>query len=454
MASLASGVSIEPSQKVIATGGNERATSDSRILMGRAAEVVGVLLFVYVLWRIFFGVSESFDGIGAATGIAGIAAAWLGRRTLRTALDVPIAAYVALMVLSTILNAGRFPTLDTVTLWQPTRQMAILLLFFYGASFLLRTPMRIALLIVAVVVAISVIGVETAYDHVALNVPWRRMAYYPSVGQWSGYPQLGMLFALALPLPLAAVITSRRGRVIAASSVMAAALLIYLVTVNSRVTYVAAIATYLALGALEIVEFRRFRLLGFALAATLLVGGYIQLARQGGSLAYWWKTRLYLQYITASGPEPAQTGFGRFRVWDNAEAIIRDHPLIGVGPGKYFEAMKIKFPDTFKGEDIHAHNTFLHVAAETGIPAALVLLAIWGILLKSLVQAVRRPDNAHLALGLAGALLAFFVCSLTDHFTAYGLSPRNRIGFLIWTLTAAATVLIGVPKSKNGPVGA
>lgn len=431
-------------------GVGDEVTVDWRVASGRAADALGVLLLAYLLWRVFFGTSEAFDGVGAAIGVTGLTSAWLGRRTVRTVLDVPIALYFALVVLSTALNAGRLPPLLNVTVWQPALQLGVLMAFFYGAVSLLRTPARLGVLTVALVVAISVIGVEAAYDYLTLSVAWRRIGHYPSVAQWSGYPQLGMLFAVALPLPLAALIYSRRQATIVASIVVAVALLLDLAAVNSRITYVAAGATYLALAAAEVVTLRQFRLLGIALATALCIVIYSKVdTARGGTFAYWWQTRLYLQYLPASGTaQGISTGFGRFVTWRHAAGLIRDRPWLGVGPAKYFSAVQRKYVDSWQGEDVHAHNTFLHVAAETGIPSALVLLMMWALLFKRLASAIARSPTGMLTIGFAGALIAFFVCSWSDHFTAYGLAPRNRIAFLSWTLLAAAVAAVRASRAE------
>jgi O-antigen ligase len=419
--------------------------------IARGVEAIGLALFAYLLWRVFFGVSDSFDQITLAVGAVGVAAAVLGRRSLRTFLDVPIAVYIALVVVSMLVNRGRFPILGNLTRWQPLTQLLILILFFYGSVSLLRTRARLGLLVVVCTAAISLIGTQSLYDYLRLSVAWRRIAYYPSVGQWSGYPQLGMLFVLALAFPLSSIVWTSRRSVIAASVFIALVLLAALVAVNSRITLVAAIALVLTLGALELVKFKRFRLLGALVALFVCVTAYVQFG-SNGTFAYWWKTRLYLQYIPAEGPDPGLgTGFGRFPVWRHVAGVIRDNPWIGVGPPNYLEAVKATFPDSWHDDDIHAHNTFLHVAAETGIPAALVLLGVWGLLFLNLASAIRATPAGVLAISVGGALLAFFVCSMTDHFTAYGLAPRERIGLLIWTLIAAAVVIVRLSKAERMP---
>jgi putative inorganic carbon (hco3(-)) transporter len=69
----------------------------------------------------------------------------------------------------------------------------------------------------------------------------------------------------------------------------------------------------------------------------------------------------------------------RFVTWRTGLHIIREHPLLGVGP----EGIKLHFMD-YVPADIprplpvgwygHLHNIYLHYAAERGIPTALVLM--------------------------------------------------------------------------------
>ena len=54
-------------------------------------------------------------------------------------------------------------------------------------------------------------------------------------------------------------------------------------------------------------------------------------------------------------------------VLDVHKSYVADHPLLGTGPGTYHETFKGQYAP--KAIGFHAHNMFLHVAAETGIPA-------------------------------------------------------------------------------------
>ena len=63
---------------------------------------------------------------------------------------------------------------------------------------------------------------------------------------------------------------------------------------------------------------------------------------------------------------------GRLSNWQQALAIIKAHPL-GVGIGNYSLAVD---PRAAYREPIYAHNAYFDIAAELGIPAAIVFVLI------------------------------------------------------------------------------
>ena len=99
---------------------------------------------------------------------------------------------------------------------------------------------------------------------------------------------------------------------------------------------------------------------------------------------------------------------GRLLNWKQAASVIAFHPL-GVGIGMYSLSIK---PDANYREPIYAHNLYLDIAAELGIPAALVFISFLFFIFKSFWQAARK--NQFFAAGIA-SLAIFSVHSLVEN---------------------------------------
>jgi len=109
----------------------------------------------------------------------------------------------------------------------------------------------------------------------------------------------------------------------------------------------------------------------------------------------------------------------RLTNWTQALKIIEDRPLTGAGVGTYALAVD---PRSSPRSSITAHNTYLDIAAEMGIGALLVWIAILALAAKKLfkISQGKNPESASggetaaLSAGLAGALVWFSVQSFFD----------------------------------------
>lgn len=98
----------------------------------------------------------------------------------------------------------------------------------------------------------------------------------------------------------------------------------------------------------------------------------------------------------------------RFGIWANTWALIRAHPLWGVGFGEFNFAWTLS---VFPGRPVaffdHAHNLPLHLAAEVGLPLATVVCGsfLWGLWLAWRRGRQAAPEALYPGLAAAGAMV-------------------------------------------------
>lgn len=83
----------------------------------------------------------------------------------------------------------------------------------------------------------------------------------------------------------------------------------------------------------------------------------------------------------------------RFDLWMLGLEFMRQHPLTGLGPGNYLVFAHERFP-SLDGKPVAAHNMFVLIGSENGVPGLTILLAI---VISSLVllHRIRRQKLAH-----------------------------------------------------------
>lgn len=142
----------------------------------------------------------------------------------------------------------------------------------------------------------------------------------------------------------------------------------------------------------------------------------------------------------------------RLFIWTYSFRVALDHPVVGVGPGQMREAYADVVPDDIPDVTIqgHAHNDFLTVAAESGFPAAVFLLALWVTVLGFCYRA-QRADNLGLneralALGALIGSTGFLMTSLFD--IPFGHSTTRQMLMFIWGAGLGMYVKSYVARSR------
>src|SRR5262249_3689303 len=129
---------------------------------------------------------------------------------------------------------------------------------------------RVRTLLAVILIAVSVLGVAASYNHLTEGFD-TRLINYKSIFQWSGYPELGLLFAIAFPLALAMAVVHRSRAVVLASSLAALSFVAYAAGVYSRGTNVSIAAALVVMGIIELHVLKGRRLLGVACVALLVL---------------------------------------------------------------------------------------------------------------------------------------------------------------------------------------
>jgi O-antigen ligase len=149
--------------------------------------------------------------------------------------------------------------------------------------------------------------------------------------------------------------------------------------------------------------------------------------------------------LEGSGPYRGRLGY----TWPAALAMIRTHPVFGIGLGTWREVSLDFAPPAARDlvlekatERAHAHSILLHTAAERGIPASVALL---GLLIVLTVLLFRRASSGGRAapawLGLAAALPGFLVHGMLDE-----VLYHPQFFFCFWSLVG----LIGARCGQRG----
>ena len=229
---------------------------------------------------------------------------------------------------------------------------------------------------------------------------------------------LAGLLDMAAPLALAVVLFGHRAWV---RSVAAIATAILLVASGTTFSYGGWLSTAVGIGAVlaawAVAGWRRRRsvlpLLGaIAVGAAVACGGLVLLAsspRLDGSL---------LERIgTLADLDRLSSLRSRLAIQGAALELTLDHPLRGVGPGSFSDAIVAYRPERVAAPGdgilhrapIHAMNDVLNVATATGLPGAAAFVLFW-----LLVLFRAPPGPTAVRAGISAGLLAIMLHGLVD----------------------------------------
>lgn len=136
----------------------------------------------------------------------------------------------------------------------------------------------------------------------------------------------------------------------------------------------------------------------------------------------------------------------RWALWDSTTYMIYDHPLLGIG----WDAFWFVYPDyNYFIQDTHtiiyhAHNMFLNVLAEIGIPGALFYFG--AIYIHAIKARGMSPEALHqiAAYGIGAVLVGITVSGVFDHDLF-----SHQVSIIFWQLLGWVAAVI---KERNNDI--
>lgn len=283
----------------------------------------------------------------------------------------------------------------------------------------------------AVVAGAVVVGLSGIQEYLSPGTApgWRIFA------GWHSPNAASSLFALVLPPALALVLVARdaAGKALALLGVAVVGVALYLTASKGGIISATLGITALILAASLVGRYLRWVPLATAFVVTVgLAFGVTGLKSVTASQPSTGASRLL-----ATGEEAEQSVAFRRQVWTDTTDMIAGKAILGFGIGTYAPEFK-RFSQV--QAPVLAHNTYLQLAAEAGIPA-LVLFLVFGVTL--LIYLWRRhpgepPERALLRAGCIGSVVAAGANAMVDStFSVFGYSMTFFIIAAIGLLLSA-----------------
>jgi len=311
---------------------------------------------------------------------------WQRRAPQRHPAHALLAALTVLMLASAALHAGGPFTAEYTVRWLPFLALTVVLIDVAARE----VPLRA--LITAAVAGATVAGAGAIYS---LLVGGAARA----TGPLEDPNDLAFVLVMAVPL----LVAVRRGPL----TVLAAVLLVG----GAAATFSRGGALALAAAVLWLLARRvlSVRVLGVALAG-VAVAAVVAVQVAGPELSRALREK---SFIAASNVDTRELR------WQAAARMLADHPVLGVGPGGFRAEYAAASHNAEVDEQTPvAHNMFLEVAAELGLPAfaAFVGLVAVGLVATERVGLAGRERDAMVAIQAATVAVAVAAMFLSEQY--------------------------------------
>jgi putative inorganic carbon (HCO3(-)) transporter len=141
----------------------------------------------------------------------------------------------------------------------------------------------------------------------------------------------------------------------------------------------------------------------------------------------------------------------RIEIWTRGWYMIQDFMFTGIGMGSFQQVTELLYPLIITPAGIpHAHNLFLQVAVDLGIPGLIAWLGILANVILACITLIRsrEPYLRAAGAGLLASNVALCVHGLTDAVT-WGMVRTAPLVWALWGLALGAAMLCAHPTQKT-----
>ena len=323
---------------------------------------------------------------------------------------IPLAAYGAMTLISSVFSSDRQTSLID--------SKQLVLLAIVPAVYEIARGKRA---VTALDVIVSVGAASAAFGIIQYG-----LLHYDNLGQrpqgtLSHYMTYSGLLMLVICAAVARLVFGSRNRIWPA--LVMPALVVALSLTLSRNAWIGACV---AVGLLFILK--DFRLAGLL---PVILAVLVVLAPEG-----------FVNRLTSTFNARDPSNQDRFAMIEVGAKMVRDHPLVGVGPDMVSRLYEQYRPDyAINKVNPHLHNVPLQIAAERGLPALAIWIWLIGGLTMALFRLFRRQQDKVLAATALAAVVAMLAAGLFEY--NFGDSEFLMLFLVLVTLPFAAINGVG-----------
>ena len=361
---------------------------------------------------------------------------WTGDwKWISTPFDKPIFILIILSILSTV-----FSLHHRTSIWS-TIQLLNYLTIFYLTIHTVRTRSQFRQLIYLIIGIATFLSVFGLFKYFGANpFPWWNYTDIPQnvhrLSSTFGNPDhLAGYMEMAIPLILGLFLIGFRGGKLILITYLTCLLLTALVLSLSRGGWIGSLLglSFMAFVLLTSPYFQRKKLF------MALIGGFLAMA-----LIVLASTPVVERIRTIEQKDEIPNLRSRVSRWRGTIEMIKDYPLLGIGPGNFATIFTQYQPPGFASRSFYAHNDYLHFTSEAGLP--LIAIVVWMIiaLYRKSFRKLKNPSRLvrGTILGSLAGITAILVHSIGD----FNLHiPANALLFTV----LVALVVAPLPNNKG-----